>query len=393
MNICFINSGYPSPTTGGVERVTYNLTHVFREHGHQVGVLVLEGTLPPVTEQLCPCFLVPEPGHWGSSANVEFFRQLQRKWNIQLVIVQSEKFPAVELCEQGLEDGVKVISVFHTAPFPDRGTLDDCISPEIWRHGLCWTVINLPFLLLRHWRNSSAARKWEREKLRRQYALSDAFVTLSPRFHQKLAEFLRIMDSNKLYAIPNPSVTVAESAQKKDKLIIWVGRMTFTQKRPDRMVRIWETIAPAHPDWHLALLGDGEAREVLEAYCSRKKIPRISFVGTADPIPYYRRANILCLTSSWEGWGLVLTEAMSYNCVPVAYDSFSPLRDIIQDGETGLAVPAFDETVYRNRLEWLMTHNNERDSMAEKTSPSVQRFSMERILRQWEELFQQVMNK
>lgn len=115
MNISFINSFYPSPIVGGVERVTHDLATALSAKGHNVDVMILEGTLPHDKNQNYDCHLVPEPGYWGAEKNSEAFRRLLNEHQIQIVVVQSEKFPAIELVESGISCGVKVVSVFHIA--------------------------------------------------------------------------------------------------------------------------------------------------------------------------------------------------------------------------------------------------------------------------------------
>ena len=62
-----------------------------------------------------------------------------------------------------------------------------------------------------------------------------------------------------------------------------------------------------------------------------------------------KRAPILCMTSNYEGFPMVLVEAMQYGCVPFAFDSFPSLYDIINDGINGVIVPAFDEDSYAKK--------------------------------------------
>lgn len=60
---------------------------------------------------------------------------------------------------------------------------------------------------------------------------------------------------------------------------------------------------------------------------------RVVFTGWQDPESFYRDASILCLTSDFEGWGMVLTEAMTFGAVPVAFNSYAAITDIIDDGK------------------------------------------------------------
>lgn len=61
----------------------------------------------------------------------------------------------------------------------------------------------------------------------------------------------------------------------------------------------------------------------------------IEFKGTQPSEPYYAESSVLCMTSTYEGFPMVLIEAQQYGCVPMAFDSFEAVHDIIEDGENG----------------------------------------------------------
>lgn len=394
MNICFVNSSFPSPTVGGVERVTHDLATALSAKGHRVDIVIIEGTLPQGVDQAYTCHLVPEPGYWGSIKNSEAFRNLLREHQIQVIVVQSEKLPAIELVESCLDCCVKVVSVFHTAPFCDCGRWNDKIVPEIWRHGKVVTILKSPYHYFRYIINRHISCSWGRMKLQRQYKISDKFITLSVLFHPRLIEFLKIDDPSKFGAIPNPvpscCVTEEEIAYKEN-IILWVGRMNFCQKRPDRMIQIWERIAFFHTDWKLVMIGDGDAKDILEKYCKRHQVPRVLFTGKVDPYPYYKKAKLLCMTSSWEGWGLVLTEGMSFGCVPIAYNSYESLKDIISNNENGIMVPAYDKKTFINELNRLINNDEYRCHLAINGLKSIKRYELDAVVCQWENLFKQLL--
>lgn len=67
-------------------------------------------------------------------------------------------------------------------------------------------------------------------------------------------------------------------------------------------------------------------------------LEHVSFEGFQQPKPYYERASILLFTSEYEGFPLVLAECMSFGVIPVVYDSYSAVRDIIDDGKDGVVI-------------------------------------------------------
>ena len=109
------------------------------------------------------------------------------------------------------------------------------------------------------------------------------------------------------------------------------------------LLEAWAHIAHDEKDWRLTIVGDGHLREELETMARNLNLPRVEFAGyQSDPSPYFARAKILAFPSRREGWGLVLVEAMANGCVPVAFDSYGSVHDIIEDGVTTIGKNAFD---------------------------------------------------
>lgn len=75
-------------------------------------------------------------------------------------------------------------------------------------------------------------------------------------------------------------------------------------------------------------------------------LKRITFHGFLDPVEFYKRSRCLLMTSNFEGFGMVLVEAMQYGCVPFAYNSFESLTDIIDNGYNGFIIPPFNTDKY-----------------------------------------------
>lgn len=74
------------------------------------------------------------------------------------------------------------------------------------------------------------------------------------------------------------------------------------------------------------------------------------------------------MTSKYEGLAVTLMEALQYKCIPLAYDSFSSIYDIIIDGVNGFIIPAFKEDIYVNKLLSLIQDVNLRKSMMDNSS-------------------------
>ena len=145
-----------------------------------------------------------------------------------------------------------------------------------------------------------------------------------------------------MIAIPNPNTYPAQENTDflKKKQILYVGRIEWRQKRVGRLIDIWKRIYKKFPDWELVIVGDGPIRQDIGTESLKDGSGLFSPVGKTLR-PFYRDASILCLTSDFEGWGMVLTEAMTFGAVPVAFNSYAAITDIIDDGKNGLLVPPF----------------------------------------------------
>ena len=93
------------------------------------------------------------------------------------------------------------------------------------------------------------------------------------------------------------------------------------------------------------------------------------------------------MTSTFEGYGMVLVEAQAFGVVPIAFNSFSSLSSIIQEGKTGVTVTPFDVTEYIDKLSNLMSKESLRFKMAAQAQDSVKKFMPATIVQDWLFLF------
>ena len=86
-------------------------------------------------------------------------------------------------------------------------------------------------------------------------------------------------------------------------------------------------------------------------------------------------------------------EAQMFGCIPIAYNSYSSLTEIITDGVNGYTIPTFNKKKFAERLEWLMDKEDKRNKMIEECQKSVKRFDVSIIARMWLELFNKVIKE
>lgn len=125
--------------------------------------------------------------------------------------------------------------------------------------------------------------------------------------------------------------------------------------------------------------------EATPAGAGRGWLPRIAFKGFCDPAEHYARAKMLLLTSDFEGFGLVLVEAMSAGCVPIALGSYSAVYDIIDDGVCGRILPMpFDAKQMEDAVIRLARNQDDLLRMAKSGKESSARYSVGTVVDAWE---------
>ena len=192
--------------------------------------------------------------------------------------------------------------------------------------------------------------------------------------------------------IVNPVTDYPESlfdVMKDEKRIIAVGRLS-TQKRFDRLIDAFAMIADKYPEWYIDIFGSStaEGREKLMIYISSKGLKgRVHiFEPTSDIYTEYQRSEFFVHSSDFEGFGLVIVEAMACGIPVVSTNCPYGPSEIIEDGKTGL-LAKMDVKDLAEKMEWMMTHDEERRLMGVNAHQAAARFRKETIMPQWEEAY------
>jgi glycosyltransferase involved in cell wall biosynthesis len=138
-------------------------------------------------------------------------------------------------------------------------------------------------------------------------------------------------------------------------LVGMVGRLV-EQKGMGYGVQAFASLAEQDPQAHLVIVGDGSLRSVLQAEVVGLGLEtRTHFTGWRDDVPQMMQAlDVFLMPSLWEGFGLVLLEAMAAG-IPVVASAVSAIPEVVLQGETGLLVPARDVQGLTEALRQLLT--------------------------------------
>ncbi|KAF7962943.1 glycosyl transferase [Cupriavidus sp. UYMU48A] len=166
-------------------------------------------------------------------------------------------------------------------------------------------------------------------------------VVLTERDRQRWEEALH--PRSRVVAIPNPLPFPfpEEPAPRTSKTVLAMGRLVHA-KGFDVLIRAWKRVAAEAPDWNLVIHGEGAERPALTALVDQLGLHEtVSLPGICrDGAIAYRRASVFCLSSRYEGFGLVLLEAMAFGLPIVSTDCETGPKELLQIGENALLVSA-----------------------------------------------------
>ncbi|MGW6272983.1 glycosyltransferase [Streptomyces sp. NPDC055060] len=191
-------------------------------------------------------------------------------------------------------------------------------------------------------------------------------------------------------AMPNALAHLPEMpSPRREKVVCSIGRLA-DQKGVDMLVDTWALVAPRRPDWTLRIYGAGADEADLKRQCTRLGLDgSVQWRGRTGDVPgVLAESSLFVQSSRGEGFPLALMEAMASAVPCAAFDCAPGVRELVRHGEDGLLAPAGDIEALADRLLRLTGNPRLRDAMGERARRNVQRFSEERVLARWEELFE-----
>ena len=194
--------------------------------------------------------------------------------------------------------------------------------------------------------------------------------------------------------IPDPlAFDVAEVSPLKAKRVIAVGRYVY-QKGFDLLLQAWAKIEKQFPDWELAIYGMGD-RSPYDNLAKQLGVDmnRCHLNGSTQNIrKEYLESSLFVFSSRFEGFGMVLIEAMACGLPVVSFDCPCGPKDIVSQDEDGLLVPSGDIDKLANAMSQLMDSYELRHQMAKNAIGNVRRFQIDEIADRWQLLFEDVLN-
>ncbi len=222
------------------------------------------------------------------------------------------------------------------------------------------------------------------------YDNSDVFLILSKCHKPYMQKVMRRKDYDKITAINNPltfpCIATDRDLDKKNKTVLVCARMSEYHKRISLILKTWKRLGEQGitKGWTLKFVGEGPDLERYKKYVKDNGIDNAIFYGQQSPLPFYEEASVLLLTSSAEGWGLVLTEALQNGAVPVVMNSSPVYSDIIDNSYNGYLTPDGNIKVFARHLKSLLTDSRRMNVMQHNALVSAHKFTIDKTIDQWE---------
>ena len=225
-------------------------------------------------------------------------------------------------------------------------------------------------------------RAWMDERLVRKF---DRFVVLTQEDMQMWGEMPGIR------VIPNAANFIAEKySDCSAKRVIAVGRLDY-QKSFDRLIQVWEKVHQQMPDWRLDIFGQGEWQEMLQGMIDERRLQEtVKLNGPTKNIGQeYSESSMIVMSSHYEGFPMVMIEAMACGLPAVSFDFKCGPRDIIKEGENGLVVKDGDIDGLAKAMMTLMRDDELRRKMGENAKRVVETFSEAKVMDKWVRLYEE----
>ena len=401
MNLLTINSyNCSAQAMGGVNQTTVTLTTYFTQH---FGIRCFLGFFEDLPATYEPLPLFEGRIRLSRALDKKAFADFLQENNIEIVQVnflKRENLKTIPLIASIAHlYGAKVIYAFHMCP--GFQILAYGSFRRVW-YG--WKHKDNALDETKKWLMTATGRLWKgfarrtmQSKYRIPYDSCDKVVVLSQYYCQTYLYYAGLAKGEKMTAIGNAlrfnEFATEQDIAHKQKTVLVVARFDEDTKRISLMLEAWKAIErdTRLDEWILQLVGDGRDRAFYEYLVRLWGLQRVEFKGRQNPKEFYRNASVFLMTSTAEGWAMVLTEAAQMGVPTVAMDSFGSLHVIIENNVNGRIVPNNDTHALAEAMKQMMINDGMRQQMARNAIERSKDFVIDKVAAQWKQLFDQLM--
>ena len=369
-------------TKGGADRVIAEKANWLAEHGHEIAIITdtQMGREPvfPLSPKVRLIDLAvdfsQEYGH-GFLVRIWMYYKLMRQYRRMVTDVLMKDCPDIVISTLGrdisfitkIKDGSKKIGEAHT-------------TKHFIRNFHLLEQRNVVFKYL---------TKFFRWHMDRQVNRLDALVVLTTQDQHDWGDKIPV------YVIPNSFPFYPDKPSLcENKQAIIVGRYN-SAKGYNYLIDAWKIVYQKHPDWIINIFGSGEYEDRVRKQIQDHGLQDVVIMN--NPIDHimeeYQKSSIYVMSSVFEGFAMVLLEAMSCGLPCVSFDCPYGPRNVITDGEDGILVEYLNSHALADNICKLIENEELRKRMGIQGRHNVLRFSRETIMPQWVELFKSLTNK
>lgn len=202
---------------------------------------------------------------------------------------------------------------------------------------------------------------------------------------------------NNIEVIPNAAMPLTDKCSDvSHKRIIAVGRLDY-QKGFDRLIQAWEIVQKDAKcrNWQLDIFGQGEWRDMLQRMIEKAELDRSAHIHppTLQIGNEYADSSLLVMSSNYEGFPMVMIEAMACGLPVVSFDYKCGPRDIIDNGINGLLVSNGDIEGLAYAIIEVISDNAYRKLLSASAKRIVETYSEEAVMAKWIALFSNLIQR
>lgn len=201
--------------------------------------------------------------------------------------------------------------------------------------------------------------------------------------------------NKKIAIIPNPAENTGERAALHSKKIMAAGRISPVKNFGD-LIEAFSRLASEFPDWELHFFGEDylNTQEILEQKIAGYRLAnQIKFKGISGDLKNeMQNYSIYAMTSETECFPMVLLESLSVGLPVISYDSPTGPKHILKNSQDSFLIPYKNLDIFTTKLKLLMQNENLRCQMGDKGIENVQRFSIDKVMQQWKNLFNSLLH-